>query len=452
MRTQISRQESLPHKAMLRPDAVPTIFYHSQGGKNRTTVSSERRTAFKRRRKEIMTELLQPDTPHSFQADAEVEPEASDESQTDPIGNAFNSEQTGTINGLNSERSGTMASHCNMEEGDTAILSGVEIEIDVAEETVSSEQTGTINALNREHSQSGIISTLNSDQSETVNGLNSERSGTMASHCNMEEGDTAILSGVKIEIDVAEETPRCWYMTEPQPYVPVREDVATENTTTMPSVQTVEGNATVNTHSNTWLKQEMHSLETQTKVSTPIETGTSLKQETQTPETQTEVSTCSDTWLKQEIQTPETQTAVNTHSDTWLKQEIQTPETQTAISSDSNIWMEQEIQTPETQTAVNTHSDTWLKQEIQTPETQTAISSDSNIWMEQEIQTPETQTAVNTHSDTWLKQEIQTPETQTAVSSDSSVKYLVKYLAPIPTQSREWALTRYYILCTSSFQ
>ncbi|KAK7088119.1 hypothetical protein V1264_022079 [Littorina saxatilis] len=33
----------------------------------------------------------------------------------------------------------------------------------------------------------------------------------------MEEGDTALLSDVKIEIDVAEEMPQCWHRTEPHP-------------------------------------------------------------------------------------------------------------------------------------------------------------------------------------------------------------------------------------------
>ncbi|XP_070195944.1 uncharacterized protein [Littorina saxatilis] len=91
-----------------------------------------------------------------------------------------------------------------------------------------------------------------------------------------EEGDTAILSDVKIEIDVAEETPQYWLMTEPQPYVPVRE-----------VVQTLEGQAAVSTHCDTWLKQE-----------------------TQTPETKTAVTAHSGEWLKQEIQTQATHTAV----------------------------------------------------------------------------------------------------------------------------------------------
>ncbi|XP_070205793.1 cytochrome P450 2U1-like [Littorina saxatilis] len=116
----------------------------------------------------------------------------------------------------------------------------------------------------------------------------------MASLYSMEEGDTGVVSDVKIEIDVAEDTPHCCYRTEPLQYVPIRD--ATENTATMPTVQTTEGQAAVSTHSDTWLKQEI-----------------------QTPETQTAVSTHSDTWLKQEMQTPETQTAVSTHSDTWLK-------------------------------------------------------------------------------------------------------------------------------------
>ncbi|XP_070193909.1 uncharacterized protein [Littorina saxatilis] len=75
----------------------------------------------------------------------------------------------------------------------------------------------------------------------------------MASHNSMEEGDTAVLSDVKIEIDVAEE---CWHMTEPHPYVPFSEVVATENTSAMPTVSTLEGQAVDSTHSDTWVKRE----------------------------------------------------------------------------------------------------------------------------------------------------------------------------------------------------
>ncbi|XP_070205798.1 cytochrome P450 1A1-like isoform X4 [Littorina saxatilis] len=40
----------------------------------------------------------------------------------------------------------------------------------------------------------------------------------MASHYSMEEGDTGVVSDVKIEIDVAEDTLHCCYRTEPLQY------------------------------------------------------------------------------------------------------------------------------------------------------------------------------------------------------------------------------------------
>ncbi|XP_070203994.1 uncharacterized protein [Littorina saxatilis] len=86
MRTQISRQEGLPYKPMLRPDAVPTIFDHSQEVRKRATMSSERRTAFiKRRRKEVLSDILEPETADSPQAQEELfqEDPTSDEEQSD---------------------------------------------------------------------------------------------------------------------------------------------------------------------------------------------------------------------------------------------------------------------------------------------------------------------------------------------------------------------------------
>ncbi|XP_070205732.1 uncharacterized protein [Littorina saxatilis] len=268
---------------------------------------------------------------------------------------------------------------------------------------------GTVNM------QSGIV--RDCEQSGIINTIKSEQSGVGASRNSMEEGDTGVVSDVKIEIDVAEDMPQCCYRTEQLQYVPFMEVVVTDNTATMPTVQTLEGQVAVNTHRDIWLKHEIQTPVTQTAVNSG--SGTWLKQEIQTLETQTAVSTYSDTWLKQEIQTPRTQTAVSTHSDTWLKQEIQTPATQAAVNTPSDTCLKQEIQTPETQTAVSTHSDTWLKQEIQTPATQAAVNTPSDTCLKQEIQTPETQTAVSTHIDTWLKQETQTPETQTAVSTYS---------------------------------
>ncbi|XP_070202984.1 uncharacterized protein [Littorina saxatilis] len=156
----------------------------------------------------------------------------------------------------------------------------------------------------------------------------------MASHNGMEEQDSVNLSDIKIEIDVAEE---CWCMSELHPPVPASKSVATKNTATMPAVLTLGGQAAVSTHTDTWLKQDL-----------------------QTPETQTAVSTHTDTWLKQEMQTPKAQTAVSTHSDTWLKQEMQTPETRTAVNTHSNTWLKQEMQTPETQTSVSTHNIAFL--------------------------------------------------------------------------------------------
>ncbi|XP_070172853.1 uncharacterized protein [Littorina saxatilis] len=84
----------------------------------------------------------------------------------------------------------------------------------------------------------------------------------------MEEGDTAFWSDIKIEIDVAEETPQCWDMTEPQLYVPDREVVAKENTAAMSEVQTLKELTTISTHRGVRLKQEIESSETQTAVNT----------------------------------------------------------------------------------------------------------------------------------------------------------------------------------------
>lgn len=61
-----------------------------------------------------------------------------------------------------------------------------------------------------------IVNALTSEQSWLhVNTLNSEQSGTMSSNYSMEEGDSAIVSDVKIEIDVAEETQHCWHISDP---------------------------------------------------------------------------------------------------------------------------------------------------------------------------------------------------------------------------------------------
>ncbi|KAK7088683.1 hypothetical protein V1264_022575 [Littorina saxatilis] len=165
-------------------------------------------------------------------------------------------------------------------------------------------EPGTVN------SQGGSV--RGQEQSGFLNTLNCEQSDVGASRNSMEEGDTGVGSDVKIEIDVAEDTPQCCFRTEPLQYVPFMEVVVTDNTATMPTVQTLEGQAAVSTHM--------------------------------------------DTWLKQEIQTPETQTAVNSHSDTWLKQEIQTPETQTAVSIHSDVWLKQEMLAPKTHAAVDQHS------------------------------------------------------------------------------------------------
>ncbi|KAK7088117.1 hypothetical protein V1264_022077 [Littorina saxatilis] len=54
----------------------------------------------------------------------------------------------------------------------------------------------------------------------------------------MEKEDTAPLSDVKIEIDVAEEMPQYWHGTEQHPHVPGRKVVAA-----------------VNMQSYTWLKK-----------------------------------------------------------------------------------------------------------------------------------------------------------------------------------------------------
>ncbi|XP_070177597.1 oocyte zinc finger protein XlCOF6-like isoform X5 [Littorina saxatilis] len=59
----------------------------------------------------------------------------------------------------------------------------------------------------------------------------------------MEEGDTAILSDIKIEIDVAEETPQYWHMTEPEPYVSVQADFTTESTASIMKEQTTQTQA-----------------------------------------------------------------------------------------------------------------------------------------------------------------------------------------------------------------
>ncbi|KAK7103322.1 hypothetical protein V1264_018247 [Littorina saxatilis] len=84
----------------------------------------------------------------------------------------------------------------------------------------------------------------------------------------MEEKDTAVVSDVKIEIDVAEETLQCWHLPEPQSAVPEaeREAVTTENTVTVPAVQTLHGQSAVRPNSDSWLKQEVQTPETQTVV------------------------------------------------------------------------------------------------------------------------------------------------------------------------------------------
>ncbi|KAK7088678.1 hypothetical protein V1264_022571 [Littorina saxatilis] len=189
-----------------------------------------------------------------------------------------NSEQTQTVKALNSERPRTVyifnseqprtVNTCNSEQPRTVNALNSKQPRTVI--TCNSEQTQTVNTFNSE--QPRTVSALNSELPRTVYIFNSEQSGNAASDNSMEEGDTAVVSDVKIEIDVAEETPLFWHITEPHPYMPAREGVVTENTATMPTVQTLE--AAVSTHR--------------------------------------------DTWLKQEIQTPETQTAVSTHSDTWL--------------------------------------------------------------------------------------------------------------------------------------
>ncbi|KAK7490536.1 hypothetical protein BaRGS_00018139, partial [Batillaria attramentaria] len=86
MRTRLSREEGIAYRAQLEPDAVPTIFRHclEDPRKRGTSQADNTRPAYiKRRRKEMVNELLQPDTPHSSQADAEVEPEASDSDSSD---------------------------------------------------------------------------------------------------------------------------------------------------------------------------------------------------------------------------------------------------------------------------------------------------------------------------------------------------------------------------------
>ncbi|KAK7088116.1 hypothetical protein V1264_022076 [Littorina saxatilis] len=194
----------------------------------------------------------------------------------------------------------------------------------------------------------------------------------------MEEGDTALLSDVKIEIDVAEEMPQYWHGTEQHPHVPVRKVAATENTATVHGVQTLEGQDSLSTHS--------------------------------------------DTWLKKEKKTPESQTAVETHSDIWLKQSVavnaHVPVREVVVTE--YIATKHAVQTLDGQAAIIIHSDTWLKQEIETPETQTAVNTDSDMWQEQDAGTPKTQSAVNTHCGIWLKEYIETPETQTTVTADGN--------------------------------
>ncbi|XP_070191288.1 uncharacterized protein [Littorina saxatilis] len=121
---------------------------------------------------------------------------------------------------------------------------------------LNSEHSGTVSALISE--QSGTVSTLNSEQLGTVSALNSEHSGTMSSPSSMEEGDTALLSDVKIEIDVAEEY--C-DITGTHPYGMLNQQAdyhcpKQEQGETCDTVQTLEGQGAVSTHSDTWLKQE----------------------------------------------------------------------------------------------------------------------------------------------------------------------------------------------------
>ncbi|KAK7107440.1 hypothetical protein V1264_015372 [Littorina saxatilis] len=69
---------------------------------------------------------------------------------------------------------------------------------------------GTVNM------QSGIV--RGCEQSGIINTLKSEQSGVGASRNSMEEGDTGVVSDVKIEIDVAEDMPQCCYRTEQLQY------------------------------------------------------------------------------------------------------------------------------------------------------------------------------------------------------------------------------------------
>ncbi|KAK7098422.1 hypothetical protein V1264_002721 [Littorina saxatilis] len=128
---------------------------------------------------------------------------------------------------------------------------------------------------------------------------------------------------VKIEIDVAEEPPQSWFMTQ----------------------QHTHGQAAASSDSDTWLKEEAG-------------------------EGQATVSADSDTWLKKEA---EEQATASADSDTWLKKEA--GEEQATVSADRDTWLKKEA--GEGQATVSADSDTWLMKEA--GEEQAAASADSTL-------------------------------------------------------------------------
>ncbi|XP_070177525.1 uncharacterized protein [Littorina saxatilis] len=138
-----------------------------------------------------------------------------------------------------------------------------------------------------------------------------------ASHCSMEEGDTAVLSDIKIEIDVAEETPQYWHMTEPEPYAPAGEDFKADKTVNLQMEHTSEIPTSSSAHSNViWRKQEAAEITSSSSADSNV---VWLKQEA--PEIPTLSSADSNVvWLKQEA--AEIPTLSSAHSDVVrLKQE-----------------------------------------------------------------------------------------------------------------------------------
>ncbi|XP_070207946.1 uncharacterized protein [Littorina saxatilis] len=72
----------------------------------------------------------------------------------------------------------------------------------------------------------------------------------------MEGDQPAVKTEVKIEIDVAEEPPQSWFMTQQYHQLPDREDVSREKTATIPMTRDGQAAASADSDSDTWLKKE----------------------------------------------------------------------------------------------------------------------------------------------------------------------------------------------------